>query len=149
VTGYTLSSQVSSWGSDSRGMMIYHGFMKTMRFLDNGKDVGHFVHNHGKTNHVGRITYKAFATHRNPQMDSSAHLGMSTLLQPSCYGEPFPNFLNPKDYTECPVLRSSQSYQNRYPGSTQYSNWKRSFRQCGFFCNKGYAYLLWTDSTGT
>jgi hypothetical protein len=67
VTGYGLpSSQVSSRGWDSRGMMISHGFVKKMKFLGNGEDVDHLVHNHCKTNHVGRVTYKAFATHCNP-----------------------------------------------------------------------------------
>jgi hypothetical protein len=33
VTGYILSSQVGSRGSDSLGMMISHGFVKKMRFL--------------------------------------------------------------------------------------------------------------------
>jgi hypothetical protein len=80
VTGYTLASQVGSRGSDSRGMMISHGFVKKMRFLGDGEDVDHLVHNHGKTNRVGRVTYKAFATHCNPRMDSSAHLGLSAVL---------------------------------------------------------------------
>jgi hypothetical protein len=90
VTGYTLLSQIGSRGSDSRGIMISHDFVKAMRFLGEGEDVHHYVHNHGKTNRVGPVTYKAFATHRNPRMDSSAHLGMSTLLRFSCSGEPFP-----------------------------------------------------------
>jgi hypothetical protein len=136
VTGYTLSSQIGSRGSDSRGIMISHGFVKVMRFLGEGEDVDHFVHNHGKTNRVGRVTYKAFATHRNPRLDSSAHLGMSTLLRFACYGEPFPNFLNPKDYTKRPVFRAASSYLKSYPASTQYSNWKKVFAHCGIFCSK-------------
>jgi hypothetical protein len=136
VTGYTLSSQIGSRGSDSRGIMLSHGFVKSMRFLGEGEDVDHFVHNHGKTNRVGRVTYKAFATHRNPRMDSSAHLGMSTLLRYSCSGEPFPDFLKPKDYTKRPVFRSAHSYANPYPASTQYSNWKKVFAHCGIFCSK-------------
>jgi hypothetical protein len=89
VTGYTHLSQIGSRGSDSRGIMISHGFVKAMRFLGEDEDVDHFVHNYGKTNHLGRVTYKAFATHQNPRMDSSAHLRMSTLLSFSCSGEPF------------------------------------------------------------
>jgi hypothetical protein len=50
VTGFTLSSQVGSRGSDSWGMMISHGFVKKMQFLGNGEDVDPFVHNHGKKN---------------------------------------------------------------------------------------------------
>jgi hypothetical protein len=84
VTGYTLSSQVASRGLDSRRMMISHGFVKKMRFLGDGEDVDHLVHNHGKTNRVGHVTCKAFATHCNPRMDSSAHLGLSALLLYSC-----------------------------------------------------------------
>jgi hypothetical protein len=114
-------------------MMISHGFVKKMQFLGNGEDVDPFVHNHGKKNWVGHITYKAFANYRNPQMDSTAHLGISTLLWYSCSGGPFSNFLNPKDYSKCPVFHSSQSYQNWYPGSTQYINWKRVFTYCGIF----------------
>jgi hypothetical protein len=46
VTGYTLSSQVGSRGSGSRGMIISHGFVKKMEFLSDGEDVDHLVHNH-------------------------------------------------------------------------------------------------------
>jgi hypothetical protein len=138
VTGYTLSSQVGSRGSDSRSMMILsHGFAKKMRFLGNGKDVDHLVHNHGKTNCIGRVTYnKAFATHGNPLMDSSAHLGLSALLRYSCLGERFPNFLETKDYAKRHIFCSSQSYQKRYPPSTQYSNWKKAFTPCDVFRDK-------------
>jgi hypothetical protein len=136
VTDYTFSSQIGSRGSDSHGIMISHGFVKVMRFLGEGEDVNQFVHNHGKTNRVGRVTYKAFATHRNPRMDSSAHLGMSTLLRFSCSGKPFPKFLNPKDYTKRPVFRSAHSYLSAYPASTQYSNWKKVFAHCGIYCSK-------------
>jgi hypothetical protein len=136
VTGYTLASQLGSRGSDSRGMMISHGFVKKMQYLGDGEDVDHFFQNHGKTNRVGRVTYKAFATHRNPRMDSSAHLGMSTLLRYSCSGEPIPDFLNPEDYCKRPVFRSSTAYNNQYPGTTQYSNWKKVFAECGIYCSK-------------
>jgi hypothetical protein len=135
VTGYTLSSQVGSRGSDSRGIMISHGFVKKMKFLGDGEDVDHLVHNHGKTNRVGRVTYKAFATHCNPRMDSSAHLGLSALLRFSCLGEPFPIFLKPADYALRHILRSSKSYEKRYPPSTQYSNWKKVFNHRDIFCN--------------
>lgn len=48
-------------------MIISHGFVKKMGFLGNGKDyVDHFVRNHGKTNCVGHIKYKVFASHHNP-----------------------------------------------------------------------------------
>jgi hypothetical protein len=36
-----LSSQAGSSGSDSQGTMIYHGFEKKMRFLEDGEDVYH------------------------------------------------------------------------------------------------------------
>ena len=136
VTGYVLSSQVGSHGSDSHGMMISHGFVKKMQYLGDGEDVDHLVHNHGKTNRVGRVTYKAFATHRNPRMDSSAHLGLSALLRYSCLGEPFPNFLKPKDYARRFLFRSSMCYLKGYPSSTQYSNWKKVFKHCDIFCHK-------------
>jgi hypothetical protein len=135
VTGYTLSSQVGSWGLDSRIMMISHGFVKKMKFLSDGEDVDHLVHNHGKTNRFGRVTYKAFATHCNPWVDSSAHLGLSALLRFSCRGEPFSNFLKPADYALRHTFRSSKSYVKRYPPSTQYSNWKKVFNHCDIFCN--------------
>jgi hypothetical protein len=61
---------------------------------------------------------------------------MSTLLRFSCSGKPFPNFLNPKDYTKRPVFRSAHSYLNAYPASTQYSNWKKVFAHCGSYCSK-------------
>jgi hypothetical protein len=112
VTGYALSSQVGSRGLDSRGKMILDGLVKKMRFLGDGEDLYHFVHNHGKTNCVGRVMYKAFAPHRNLRMDSSAH----------CLGEPFPNFLEPKDYAKRHLFRSSKAYWKQYPPSTQYSN---------------------------
>jgi hypothetical protein len=69
-------------------------------------------------------------------MDSSAHFEMSTLLRFSCSGEPFPIFLNPKDYTKRPVFRSAHSYLNAYPALTQYSNWKKVFAHCGIYCSK-------------
>jgi hypothetical protein len=105
-----------------------------MQFLGNGQDdVDHLVHNHGKTNRVGRVTYKAFATHCNPRIDSSAHLGLGALLCYSCLGEPFPNFLEPKDYAKRHLFRASMSYEKRYPPSTQYSNWKKVFNHCDIF----------------
>ncbi len=130
VTGYILSSQVSCHGLDSRGMMISHGFVKKMKFRGDGEDVDHLVHNHGKTNCVGCVTYKAFATHCDPRMDSSAHLGLSALLRFSCLGEPFPNFLKPADYVLRHIFRSSKSYVKQYPPSTHYSNWKKVFKFC-------------------
>jgi hypothetical protein len=135
VTGYTLSSLVGSRGLDSRGMMISHGFVKKMKFRGDGEDVDHLVHNHGKTNCVGCVTYKAFATHCDPRMDSSAHLGLSALLRFSCLGEPFPNFLKPADYVLRHIFRSSKSYVKQYPPSTHYSNWKKVFNHCDIFCN--------------
>jgi hypothetical protein len=135
VTGYTLSSLVGSRGLDTRGMMISHGFVKKMKFRGDGEDVDHLVHNHGKTNCVGCVTYKAFATHCDPRMDSSAHLGLSALLRFSCLGEPFPNFLKLADYVLRHIFRSSKSYVKQYPPSTQYSNWKKVFNHCDIFCN--------------
>jgi hypothetical protein len=57
VTGYTLSSQIGSRGSDSRGIMISHCFVKAIRFLGEGKDVDHFVHNHGKVHRFPKTIY--------------------------------------------------------------------------------------------
>jgi hypothetical protein len=52
VTGYTLSSQIGSRGSDSRGIMISHGFVKAMWLLGEGKDVDHFVSVVSRTKHL-------------------------------------------------------------------------------------------------
>jgi hypothetical protein len=81
-------------------------------------------------------------------MDSSVDMGMSTLLRFSCSGEPFPNFLNPKqDYTKRPVFRSAHSYLNVYPALTQYSNWEKVFAHCGIYCSK--VTHVCQDTTGT
>jgi hypothetical protein len=34
------------------------------------------------------------------------------------------------------VFRSTHSYLNAYPASTQYSNWKKVFAHCGIYCSK-------------
>jgi hypothetical protein len=110
VSGYVHSVQVGTRGSDSRGMMFNHGFVRKMEYLGDGDDVDHFIHNQGKTNRVGRREYKAFACHMNPRMDTSAHLGMNLLLRYLVLHEPFPNFLYPLDYAQRPIFRSVNSY---------------------------------------
>ena len=136
VSGYVHSAQVGTRGSDSRGMMFHHGFVRKMEFLGDGEDVDHFIHNQGKTNRVGRREYKAFACHMNPRMDTSAHLGMNLLLRYLVLGEPFPDFLYPLDYAHRPIFRSVNSYTKSYPPSTQYRNWKAIYSAAGIRCTK-------------
>ena len=136
VSGYVHSAQVGTRGSDSRGMMFHHGFVRKMEYLGDGEDVDHFIHNQGKTNRVGRRIYKAFACHMNPRMDTSAHLGMNLLLRYMVLGEPFPDFLCPVDYAHRPIFRSVNSYAKSYPSSTQYSNWKAIYAAAGIRCAK-------------
>jgi hypothetical protein len=57
-----------------------------------------------------QIEYKAFATHMNPQLYASAHLGLSLLLRFNVLHKPFPDFFDPKDYATRPVYRSSLQY---------------------------------------
>lgn len=134
--GYVHSAQVGTRGSDSRALLFHHGFIRKMEFLGDGDDVDHFIHNQGKTNRVGRREYKAFATHKNPRMDTSAHLGINLLLRFVCHGEPFPDFLSPKEYTHRPIFRSISCYSKSYPPSTQYNNWKAIYNAAGIRCNK-------------
>lgn len=136
VCGYTHSAQVGTRGSDSRGMKFHHSFTRKMAFLGDGEDVDNFIHNEGKTNHVGRRDYKAFACHKNPRMDTSAHLGINLLLRFIVYHEPFPDFLDYKDYTLRPVFRSVSSFRKSYPSSTQYHNWKAIYNAAGVHCAK-------------
>jgi hypothetical protein len=49
---------------------------------------------------------------------------------PVCLGEAFPKFLKPKYHAKRHILCSSNSYQKRYPPSTQNSNWKKVFNHC-------------------
>jgi hypothetical protein len=136
VCGYTHSAQVGTRGSDSGSMMFHHGFLREMEFLGDGDDVDHFIHNHGKTNRVGHVEYKAFATHRNPRMDTSAHLGMNLLLRFIVDGKPFPDFLEPKDYAHRPIFCSAKAYVRSYPPSSQYNNWKAVYNIVGIQCSK-------------
>jgi hypothetical protein len=117
-------------------MLFNHAFVRKMAFLDDGEDVDNFIHNQGKTNHVGRREYKAFATHKNPWMDTSAHLGMNFLVRYIVFQEPFPGFLDPKDYAQRPIFRSANSYMKAYPSSTQYTNWKAIYDAAGIRCSK-------------
>jgi hypothetical protein len=102
-----------------------------MEFFGDGNDVEHSIHNQGKTNQVGRREYKAFATHKNPRMDTSAHLGINLLLHFVCHGEPFPDFLEPKEYAHRPIFRLDSCYSKSYPPSTQYHNWKAIYNAAG------------------
>jgi hypothetical protein len=136
VSGYLHSAQVGTRGSDTRGVLMNHCFIRRMDFLGKGELVDNLLLNQGKTNRVGRIEYKAFATHVNPRMDASAHLGMNMLLRFAYQGEPFPDFLDIEDYAKRPVFRSAKSYLRHYPPTTQYRNWKSVFDASGITCNK-------------
>ena len=116
--------------------MMHHGFISEMQYLGDGETVDNFIHNFGKTNRVGRLETKTFCNHRNPRMDTSAHLGMNALLRFCVLCEPFPDFLDGKDYTKRPVFRSSRSYHSTYPPSTQNSNWNALFKASGINCEK-------------
>jgi hypothetical protein len=93
--------------------MMHHGFISQMEYLGDGETVDNFIHNYGKTNRVGRLeTKSSFCNHRNPGMDTSAHLGMNLLLRFCVLCEPFPDFLDGEDYTKRPVFRSIRSYHS-------------------------------------
>jgi hypothetical protein len=103
-------------------MMFHYDFICKMEFIGDGDDVDHFIHNQGKTNSVARREYKAFAIHKNPRMDTSAHLVIILLLWFICHGEPFPDFLEPKEYAQRPIFWSVSYYSKSYPPSTQPHN---------------------------
>jgi hypothetical protein len=128
VTGYTHSGQVGHCGSEGRALMMHHGFISEMQYMGDGETVDNFIHNYGKTNRVGRLELKSFCNHRNPRMDTSAHLGMNLLLHFCVLSAPFPDFLNGEDYTKRPVFRSTPSYHN--------SNWNALFKVVGINCDK-------------
>jgi hypothetical protein len=102
--------------------MMHHGFTSQMEYLGDGETVDNFIHNYGKTNRVGRLKTKSFCNHRNPCMDTSAHLGMNLLLRFYVLCEPFPDFLDGEDYTKRSVFRSICSCHSEYPSSSQNSN---------------------------
>jgi hypothetical protein len=136
VTGYTHSGQVGHRGNEGRALMMHHGFISEMQYLGDGETVDNFIHNYGKTNRVGRLETKTFCNHRNPRMDTSAHLGMNALLRFIVLCEPFPNFLDPDDYTNRPIFRSARSYTASYPPSTQNKNWNALFDAAGINAEK-------------
>ncbi len=136
VTGYAHSGQVGHRGQEGRALMMHHGFISQMEYLGDGETVDNFIHNYGKTNRVGRLETKSFCNHRNPRMDTSAHLGMNLLLRFCVLCEPFPDFLDGEDYTKRPVFRSIRSYHSEYPSSSQNSNWNSLFKVCGINCDK-------------
>jgi hypothetical protein len=115
VTGYTHSGQFGHRRNEGRALMMHHGFISEMQYLGDGETVDNFIHNHGKTNRVGRLEMKSFWNHRNPRMDTSAHLGMNLLLRFCVLCKPFPDFLNGEDYKKRPVFRSTHSYHYNYP----------------------------------
>jgi hypothetical protein len=136
VTGYAHSGQVGHRGQEGRALMMHHGFISQMEYLGDGETVDNFIHAYGKTNRVGRLETKSFCNHRNPRMDTSAHLGMNVLLRFCVLCEPFPDFLDGEDYTKRPVFRSVRSYHEEYPPSSQNSNWNAVFKVCGIHCDK-------------
>jgi hypothetical protein len=86
-----------------------------MQYLDDGETVYNFIHNFGKTNRVGHLETKTFCNHPNPRMDTSAHLGMNTLLHFCVLCEPFPDFLDGHDNMTRSVFSLSHSYHSTYP----------------------------------
>jgi hypothetical protein len=136
VTGYTHSGQVGHRGNEGRALMMHHGFISEMQYLGDGETVDNFIHNYGKTNRVGRLETKSFCNHRNPRMDTSAHLGMNVLLRFMVMREPFPNFLVPDDYTKRPIFRSYTTYTKEYPPTTQNKNWNALFQTVGINADK-------------
>jgi hypothetical protein len=82
------------------------------------------------------MEYKAFATHRNPRMDASAHLGLNLLLRFNVMEEPFPDFLVPSDYAVRPIFRSQGNYKKTLPSDTMQSNWSAMFKALGIVCPK-------------
>jgi hypothetical protein len=107
VTRYAHSGQVGHRGQEGCALMMHHGFISQMEYLGDGETVDNFIHNYGKTNRAGRLETKFFCNHcnhRNPRMDTSAHLGMSLLLRFCVLCESFPDFLNGEDYTKRPVF---------------------------------------------
>ena len=98
--------------------------------------VDHFVHDHGKGNYIGRVVYKAFATHVNPRLDASAHFGLNLMLRFCVLGEPFPNFEDPDDYTKRPIYRAPNNYGEVLSPITMYRNWKAFFDYNEVICTK-------------
>ena len=136
ASSFSHAAQAGTRGSDARSLNFNHGFTKLMEFVGAGVEVDHFVHNQGKTNRTGRAEYKAFASHMNPRLDAAAHLGLSLLLRFNVLLEPFPDFLNPKDYAERPVYRSAQTYKRGISNTCMYNNWKLVFDAVGIVCSK-------------
>jgi hypothetical protein len=134
--GYTYSSQVGTRGSDNRTLFFSQGFIRDMEHLGQGDKVDHFIHVEGKSIAAGRVEYKAFATHRNPRMDASAHLGLNLLLRFNVMGEPFPDFLIPSDYALRPIFRSQVDYHKALPPDTMLANWNSMFSALGIVCPK-------------
>jgi hypothetical protein len=90
-----------------------------------------------KQTKLGELSrYKAFATHMNPRLDAAAHLGLSLLLYFNVLREPFPNFLDPKDYATSPVYRLAKVYTRGISKSGMYNNWKLVYDTVGIVCSK-------------
>jgi hypothetical protein len=135
VTGYAHSGQVGHQGQEGCALMMHHGFISQMEYLGDGETVDNFIHNYGKTNRASRLEMKPFCNHRNPCMDTSAHLGVNLLLHFCVLYEPFPDFLDGEDYTKRLVFRSIRSYHSKYPSSSQNSNWNSLCKVCGINCD--------------
>jgi hypothetical protein len=58
------------------------------------------------------------------------------LLRFNILHEPFPDFLNPKDYSNQPVYRSAQVYTRGISKSAMYDNWKLVYNALGIACKK-------------
>jgi hypothetical protein len=95
-----MRQQVGVRGGEDRSVFIHQAFLGTMEHLGEGKEnnVDNFFHTTGKTNQNGRPDYASFAVHRNPRKDASALLGLMFLHRFNDKMEPFPDFLDVKDY---------------------------------------------------
>jgi hypothetical protein len=115
----------------------YPRVVKKMQFLGNGKNDNHFTYNHGKPIILVMLHARHFSPTVTNWMDLSIHLGMSPLLQYSCSGEPFPNFLNPKRrlcQMPCVPFLSIISELTPWFHPVWQLN-KNPFTYCGICCN--------------
>jgi hypothetical protein len=88
VTGYTNSGQAGHRGNKGRALMMHHGFISEMQYLGDEETVDNFIHNYGKTNLVGCLETKSFCNHRNPRMDTLAHLERTFCYVSACSVNP-------------------------------------------------------------
>jgi hypothetical protein len=74
--------------------------------------------------------------HLNPRLDVSAHIGLNLLIHFEVLNEPFPDFMDPKDYANRPLYHSFMNYKMQLPPTTMHDNWKAFFDYNEGTCTK-------------